>query len=144
MSFARRKLAAAGVMAVIALSGCGSGGSEAAPETETRSLEQLASEAKCQPDIQTDTDQIRQAICKNGDGRFILATFATDQGQRAWLDAAKDHGGHYLVGAKWVAVGETKMVTALRDQLGGNVEEGLSHSGAGAGGGGETHSGHDG
>lgn len=144
MSFARRKLAAAGVMAVMALSGCGSDGAEATPETMTGSLEQLASEVTCQPDVQTDTEQIRQAICENGDGRFILATFATDQGQREWLDAAKDHGGHYLVGARWVAVGETNVLTALHGRLGGNVEEGLSHPGSGGGGGGETHSGHDG
>jgi hypothetical protein len=144
MRFARQKLAAAGVLAVMALSGCGSDAAEATPETTTGSLEALASEAQCQPNIQTDTDQIRQAICENGDGRFILATFATDEGQRAWLDAAKDHGGHYLVGAKWVAVGETNVVTALRGRLGGNVEEGLSHSGSGGGGGGETHSGHGG
>jgi hypothetical protein len=118
-----QKLAPAGAVAVLALSGCGSAGDGAVPETATGSLEQLASEVNCEPDIQTDTDEIRQAICENGDGRFILATFATDQAQRAWLDATLDSGGHFLVGAKWVAVGETNVVTALRGQLGGTVEE---------------------
>lgn len=145
MRLTRKKLAMAGVVGVLALSGCGSGGEEAMPETATGSLEQLASEVNCQPDIQTDAAEIRQAICENGDGRFILATFATDHGQREWLDLARDYGGHYLVGAKWVAVGETKVVTALRGQLGGTMEEGLSHhSGSSGGGGEETHPGHDG
>ncbi|MEV5338809.1 hypothetical protein AB0K93_10015 [Streptomyces sp. NPDC052676] len=119
----------------LALAGCGSGGEEAAarvPETAEGSLEQLAAEVRCEPDIQTDADEIRQAICRNGDGRFVLATFATDRGQREWIDGAKDYGGHYLVGRKWVAVGEPKVVTALRGTLGGTLEEGQDH-GAGAG-----------
>jgi hypothetical protein len=145
MRLTREKLAMAGVVAVLALPGCGSGGGEAMPGTATGSLEQLASEVNCQPEIQTDTAEIRQAICENGDGRFILATFATDQGQREWLDLAQDHGGHYLVGAKWVAVGETTVVTTLRGQLGGTMEEGLAHhSGSSGGGGGVTHPGQGG
>lgn len=77
--------------------------------------------------------------------KFILATFATDGGQTEWLNEAKDYGGHYLVGAKWVAVGETKVVTALRGQLGGTIVEGRSHhSGSGGGEGKETHSDHNG
>jgi hypothetical protein len=114
------------------------------PETATGSLEQLASAVNCAPEFQTDEAEIRQAICENGDGRFILATFATDQGQRMWLDAAQDYGGHYLVGAKWVAVGETKVVTALRGQLGGTMEEGLAHHGSSGGGGEEMHPGRGG
>jgi hypothetical protein len=145
MRLTRQSLATVGVVAVLALSGCGSDGDEATPETATGSLEDLASKVNCAPDIQTDEDEIRQAICENGDGKFILATFATDDGQREWLIAAQDYGGHYLVGAKWVAVGETNVVTALRGQLGGTVEEGLSHHSGGSGGeGGQTHSGHDG
>ena len=144
MTLTRRKLAMAGVVGVLALSGCGSGGEEAMPETATGSLEQLASAVNCAPEFQTDEAEIRQAICENVDGRFILATFATDQGQRVWLDLAKDYGGHYLVGAKWVAVGETNVVTALRGQLGGTMEEGLAHHGSSGGGGEETHPGQGG
>ena len=143
MTLTRRKLAMAGVVGVLALSGCGSGG-EAMPETATGSLEQLAAGVDCAPEFQTDEAEIRQAICENGDGRFILATFATDQGQREWLNLAQDYGGHYLVGAKWVAVGDTKVVTALHGQLGGIIEEGRSHhSGSSGGGGNETHPGPD-
>ncbi|TPQ21769.1 hypothetical protein [Streptomyces sporangiiformans] len=150
MRLTRQKLAAAGAVAVLALSGCGSDGdgdSEEVPKTATGSLEHLAAEVKCKPNIQTDADTVRQAICKDGDRKFILATFSTDRGQREWINSSKPYGGHFLVGigAKWVAVGDSKVVTALRGQLGGTMEEGASHhSGSSGGGGTEKHSGHAG
>ncbi|MFI9805077.1 hypothetical protein ACIHEJ_12035 [Streptomyces sp. NPDC052301] len=114
--------------AVLALAGCGSGGdTEAVPPTATGSLERLAAEVKCKPNMQTDADEIRQAICDNRDGKFILATFATDRGQREWINDAKDYGGYYLVGRKWVAVGDDGVVKALRGTLGGDVEIGTDH-----------------
>ncbi|MEU7413090.1 hypothetical protein AB0B40_27890 [Streptomyces sp. NPDC042638] len=117
-----------GAAAVVALAGCGAGGdAESVPPTATGSLEHLAAEVKCTPNMQTDADEIRQAICRNGDGRFILATFATDRGQREWINDAKDYGGHYLVGRKWVAVGEDGVVKALRGTLGGDLEAGADH-----------------
>jgi hypothetical protein len=130
MKVTRPMLAVAGAAAVLVLTGCGGsdGGTQAVPETATGSLEQLAAEVKCTPEMQTDADEIRQAICKNTDGKFILVTFATDRGQREWINGAKDYGGHYLVGRKWVAVGETSTVTALRSTLGGDIEEGTDHS----------------
>lgn len=129
MRLTRPKLALAGAAAVLALAGCGSDGdSEAAvPETATGSLEHIAAEAKCTPNMQTDADTIRQAICKKGSEKYVLATFATDRGQREWLNGAKDYGGYYLVGRKWVAVGAEKTVTALQSTLGGTMEEGSAH-----------------
>ena len=129
MRLTRQRLAAAGaVAALLALTGCGSDdGGEKVPATATGSLEHIAGEAGCKPNMQTDADTIRQAICKNSDGKFVLATFATDRGQREWLNGAKDYGGYYLVGRKWVAVGKEKTVTALRGQLGGTMEEGSEH-----------------
>ncbi|MFJ2826299.1 hypothetical protein ACIPC1_01580 [Streptomyces sp. NPDC087263] len=132
MRLTRPKLTVAGAVAVLALTGCAaedtSATSDAVPVTATGSLEHIASEAGCAPELQTDADEIRQATCKNTDGQFILATFATDRGQREWINGAKDYGGFYLVGRKWVAVGEQKVVTALRDQLGGTMEVGASHA----------------
>ncbi|MFD8390205.1 hypothetical protein ACFV2N_13615 [Streptomyces sp. NPDC059680] len=120
--------------AVLALAGCGSGGgTKAVPPTATGSLESLAAEVKCAPNMQIDSDEVRQAICKNPDGRFVFATFATDRGQREWINDAKDYGGYYLVGRKWVAVGDDGVVKALRGTLGGDVEMGTDHAG---------HSGH--
>jgi hypothetical protein len=136
MRLTRTGLALTGVAAVLALAGCGSGGdSEAAvPKTATGSLEHLAATAKCDPNMQTDADEIRQAICKTGKEKYILATFATDRGQREWINTAKDYGGYYLVGRKWVAVGHEDVVTSLRDELGGDIEIGTDHSGGHSGG----------
>ncbi|MFE4049981.1 hypothetical protein [Streptomyces sp. YIM B13518] len=128
MRVTRPMRALTGAVAVLALAGCGSGGGEEqAPPTATGSLEHLAAEAKCEPDMQTDADTIRQALCAKGDEKYVLATFATDRGQREWLNTAKDYGGYYLVGRKWVAVGEEGTVTALRGVLGGTMEEGSEH-----------------
>ncbi|MER5376473.1 hypothetical protein [Streptomyces sp. NPDC002553] len=141
MKVTRPRLAAAAAAAALVLTGCGGSGGDApaVPEAATGSLEQLAAEVKCKPNMQTDADELRQAICKNPEGKFILVTFATDRGQREWINGAKDYGGHYLVGRKWVAVGETSTVTALRKKLGGDIEEGTDHS-AHTG----SHEGHEG
>jgi hypothetical protein len=78
--------------------------------------------------MQTDADTIRQAICKKGKEKYILATFSTDRGQREWINTAKDYGGFYLVGRKWVAVGHQDVVATLRGRLGGTLEVGTDHS----------------
>ena len=149
MKMTRPMLAVTAAAAALVLTGCGSDGAEeTVPVTATGSLEHLAAEVKCTPNIQIDADELRQAVCKkskNADGKFILATFATDRGQREWINGAKDYGGHYLVGRKWVAVGEeTSTVTALRKTLGGDIEEGTDHSAhvSGDPSEGATHSGH--
>ncbi|NEB05820.1 hypothetical protein [Streptomyces sp. SID13726] len=147
MRLTRPMLALTGAAAVLALAGCGSGGDAkavaAVPSAATGSLEHLAAEVKCTPNIQIDADELRQAVCKkskDADGKFILATFATDRGQREWINGAKDYGGHFLVGRKWVAVGDTtQTVTVLRKTLGGDIEEGVDHSKMG---GGASHSAH--
>lgn len=136
MSVTRKRVAggmAGAAAALLVLTGCGSddGKEGKVPETATGSLEHIAAEVGCKPNMQTDADTIRQAICKNSDGgfngKFVLATFATDRGQREWLNGAKDYGGYYLVGRKWVAVGKEKTVTSLRGALGGTMEEGSAH-----------------
>lgn len=83
------------------------------------------------PNTQTDADTIRQALRKNSDGdidgKFLLATFATARGQAKWLASVKDYGGYYLVGRKWVAVGEEKTVAGLQGTLGGEMQERSEH-----------------
>jgi hypothetical protein len=130
MKVTRPMLAMAGAVAALAaLAGCGSGTQEAkVPATASGSLEHLAAEVKCDPNMQTDADTIRQAICKKGKEKYVIATFATDRGQREWINTAKDYGGYYLVGRKWVAVGHEDVVAQLRDTLGGTLEQGTDHS----------------
>ncbi|MEW2165110.1 hypothetical protein AB0912_19270 [Streptomyces sp. NPDC007084] len=145
-----RLLAGAAVAVLLTLTGCGGGpddkagtARETVPATATGSLEDLAAEVKCRPDIQTDADEIRQGVCQVAGGKFILATFATDRGQRDWLNGAKDYGGSYLVGAKWVAVGDRKLVTGLRGTLGGSLEQGASHGAHASHGADASHGGHE-
>ncbi|MGW7195018.1 hypothetical protein [Streptomyces chryseus] len=144
----RRTAKAASAIAVLALltAGCGAGENEEkpVPETAKGSLEQLAAKVACEPNIQTDAKELRQANCRTDDGRYVLATFATDRGQREWINEAKDYGGAYLVGRKWVAVGDQKVLTALRGELGGTVETSSHHSGESGGGDEGEHSGHHG
>ncbi|MFI8866253.1 hypothetical protein ACIGNW_04975 [Streptomyces sp. NPDC053707] len=131
-----------------ALTACGGGADgddgPAVPPTASGTLEQIASKARCEPDLQTDAEEIRQANCTNDDGRYVLATFATDRGQREWINEANDYGGSYLVGRKWVAVGDAEVVAALRGRLGGTVETASPHHSGNSGSGGseEGHSGH--
>ncbi|MEU2158636.1 hypothetical protein ABZ532_27120 [Streptomyces sp. NPDC019396] len=132
-------LAALALTAVTALTGCVPDDEKAAdvPETATGSLEELAAKVTCRPNVSTDAKELRQANCATKDGKYVLTTFATDRGQREWINEANDYGGAYLVGRKWVVSGDEKVVTALRDRLGGDVETGASH-------GGHTGSGHTG
>ncbi|MCX4822618.1 hypothetical protein OG883_22500 [Streptomyces sp. NBC_01142] len=154
MSVKRNARAGLAVLALALVAACGSGddgdgrGDDAkVPATATGSLEQLAKKVECKPNIQTDADELRQANCTTDDGKYVLATFATDRGQREWINEANDYGGSYLVGRKWVAVGEAKVVTALRGRLGGEVETGSQHHSGNSGSSGgseEGHSGHHG
>ncbi|WP_306337916.1 hypothetical protein [Streptomyces sp. KL118A] len=109
------------VGALMMVMGCGSGGDDT-PRTASGSLEQLAAEAGCRPDVQTDAAELRQATCENGARRYVLVTFTNARGQAEWLDEANDYGGTYLVGgSSWVAVGGAADIAALHDRLGGTV-----------------------
>ncbi|MEU8351847.1 hypothetical protein [Streptomyces sp. NPDC048845] len=101
-----------------------------APRTATGTVEQLAEKATCEPDIQIDAAELRQGLCGEGDGRYVLTTFATHRGQQDWLSEAQAYGGSYLVGPKWVAVGEPEVLAGVRDSLGGEVETAPSHGGS--------------
>ncbi|MGW4028461.1 hypothetical protein ACWEFL_03930 [Streptomyces sp. NPDC004838] len=158
----RTARAALAVVALALVAACGSDGDgdrrgdgdgDKAPKTVTGTLEQLAARAECEPNIQTDAEELRQANCETGDGRYVLTTFATDRGLREWVNEANDYGGTYLVGRRWVASGDDDTITALRDRLGGTVENGSEHHGGsgdgattgdGSGAPSEDHSGHGG
>ena len=145
MMVTRPKLAAAAVTAVaaLALTGCSGGDSDragtaidATPVAATGSLEHLARRGglRARTSRSTPTSSVRPRVQKSPYGKFLLATFATDRGQREWINGAKDYGGFYLVGRKWIAVGDQKVIAKLRGQLGGTIEDGADHH---AGGGGE-------
>ncbi|MFI6946252.1 hypothetical protein [Streptomyces sp. NPDC050422] len=143
---ARRAAAVAGL---VLLTACGGGGNGTAiPPTATGTLEELAAKAHCEPKLRADAQDLRQANCTTDDGRYVLATFTTDRGQREWINEANDYGGSFLVGRRWVAVSDATVIAALRGRLGGMVESASPHhSGSGGSGGNENeaeHSGHRG
>ncbi|MFF7180724.1 hypothetical protein [Streptomyces sp. NPDC008121] len=123
---ARRTVEGAALAAaVLVLTGCG-GGAEA-PEEAAGTLEQIAAKAECRPDLQTEAAELRQAKCATGDGTYVLLTFASDRGQREWINEAKDYGGAYLVGRKWTVAGDERTVERVRTRLGGQVETTAPH-----------------
>ena len=125
--------AAAGLVCcagLVLLTACGGGGDgDEDPPTATGTLEELAAKAHCEPKLQTDAQELRQANCTTEDGRYVLATFATDRGQREWVNEANDYGGSYLIGRRWVAVSDATVIAALRGRLGGTVEDASPHQG---------------
>ncbi|MGP3979498.1 hypothetical protein [Streptomyces sp. KR80] len=131
--------------ALLLASGCSGGEEETeqkVPKAATGTVEQLAAKVKCKPEMQIDAEELRQGICEMKDGKIVLATFTTNQGQQNWLSEAQNYGGSYLVGPKWVAVGEIKVLGSLRGRLGGQVEKSNAHGGAHGGhGGGGSHGG---
>ncbi|MDK1472408.1 hypothetical protein QNO07_03030 [Streptomyces sp. 549] len=147
----RSAAVAASLTGVLLLAGCGGGadpteptgsaskrnGASDAPSTATGTLEQLAAKTDCKVNVEIDVDDLRRGMCTTKQGRFVLATFTTSKGQQSWLDEAMPYGGTYLVGKRWVAVGEPKVLGSVRGRLGGEVEEGESHTGGHSG---EGHS----
>ncbi|UGY92146.1 hypothetical protein [Streptomyces gobiensis] len=115
----------------VLLGACGGGTDQsAAPKPATGSLEELAAKTACEVEVDINADELRQGVCKTDDGRYVLTTFATSRGQQEWLEEAKPYGGTYLIGSRWVAVGEPDVLGSLRGRLGGEVENGDSHSGS--------------
>jgi hypothetical protein len=55
----------------------------------------------------------------------------TDKAKRTWLDAAKDWGGTYLIGPRWVIVGTPRNLGSFRQRLGADLPAGDDHSGSG-------------
>lgn len=101
------------------------GGPGTGPESgEPQTLEQLAAKTGCKPQV-ISSKELRQGNCQTSKGKFVLMTFASDKGKETWLEGAKDYGGKYLVGTKWVIVGTTPSVLEpFRDEFGGQIQRG--------------------
>ncbi|RCG23989.1 hypothetical protein DQ384_33570 [Sphaerisporangium album] len=114
----RRALAAltAAFAAAAALGGCAAKGGPA-------TVEELAAMTGCpKPQIQVDATELRQAMCTTSKGRYSVTTFATDRGQREWLDDSLGYGGAYLEGTRWIVLANTpEMLETFRQTLGGSV-----------------------
>jgi hypothetical protein len=93
-----------------------------------QSVEQLSSAIGCpEPDMQVEATELRQAVCQAPKGRYTVATFTTDKGQRDWLDEAQAYGGTYLVGPRWVVIAEPALLEDLQGGVGGAIEATQHH-----------------
>jgi hypothetical protein len=112
------------------INGSGTGPESGKPAT----IEQLAAKTGCKPEI-VNNKELRQGHCKTQRGRFVLMTFKSEDGRRTWLRGAKDYGGKYLVGTRWVIVGTGPdnvtgpLLEQFRGDLGGQIQSGRKHSG---------------
>ncbi|WP_055551580.1 hypothetical protein [Streptomyces sp. NBRC 110028] len=112
-------------------------------------LTRIADAIGCKATIVTEADELRQGACESGKGdRYTMVTFATEKGQKDWLNTSKDYGGMYLVGARWSVTGQSSgSLEPLRAKLGGDIEQGsMMHHGGSASQGGahEKSQSHDG
>lgn len=122
-------------VAAALVAGCsgGGGGAKGAatpagpPGVMVAGIEQLASKSGCRLQSQTKAVEVTQGACKTAKGRFTLVTFNSDQGQQSWLTEAKNWGGDYLVGPRWVAVSVPPTLAALRQEIGGDLQAGRKH-----------------
>ncbi|MFC4536131.1 hypothetical protein, partial [Sphaerisporangium dianthi] len=120
---ARWAAPAAAALILCALGGCGGAqAASGAPPT----VEQIAVRTGCTaPRMQVDAKELRQGMCKTARGQYSVTTFASEKGKQEWLDDALSYGGAYLVGTRWIVLGNTpEMLEPFRATLGGTVRMG--------------------
>ncbi|MFF2041777.1 hypothetical protein ACFVVX_15195 [Kitasatospora sp. NPDC058170] len=85
----------------------------------------------CVAEASSETTEITESMCTTEAVQYRILTFSSDDGCRQWLDLAKDYGGTYLTGRKWVvAAWPTEYLVPLRRRLGGVLETGTAHGAA--------------
>jgi hypothetical protein len=106
-----------------ALGGCGTarGAAVGGPAT----VEEIAARTGCRPTIQVEAADIRQGMCKTSKGQYSVTTFTSERGKQEWLDDALSYGGAYLIGTRWIVLGNTReLLESFRTTLGGDVRMG--------------------
>ncbi|MEU9037489.1 hypothetical protein AB0D45_21670 [Streptomyces sp. NPDC048352] len=97
---------------------------------KTATVEELAAALGCSAEVSMQADELRQGACATGQGAYRMTTFAAEQGLRSWLAETRVYGGVYLVGDRWVVTAQSAdALTALRERLGGTLENGSGHAG---------------
>ncbi|MCW2943214.1 MAG: hypothetical protein JWN00_6199 [Actinomycetia bacterium] len=119
---------AAGLCGVLVITaGCSSAPNP--PAAAPVSLERLAARIGCAVTAETNAAELRQGSCSGAQGRYVLLTFATPQNQDAWLTEARQWGGHYLAGTRWVIVGTPAQLKVFQAGVGGAIVAGDDHAG---------------
>ncbi|WP_433462402.1 hypothetical protein [Spirillospora sp. CA-128828] len=123
-------LAGAACVTTLALcTGCGSDSADrgrrtpgAATPARPLTLQQLGTALGCTPQQRGRAADYQQAICAAPSGQYLINTFATDKGQRAWLEYSMMYGGSYLVGPRWIIVSSPERLAPLHARLGGRIQ----------------------
>ncbi|MGW0366936.1 hypothetical protein [Streptomyces sp. NPDC002990] len=106
--------------------------------TGPTSIEAIATAIGCTAEVNVQAEELREGGCVTGQDTYRMITFAAEPGLRVWLSEARNYGGSYLVGDRWVVTTPSaQALTALRARLGGTVEHGDTHEAPATG-----HSGH--
>ncbi|MDX3540525.1 hypothetical protein PV721_40780, partial [Streptomyces sp. MB09-01] len=131
-----RPRAAFAALCVTALlcGGCGAGKAAAhrtPASAHQTSIEEIATAIGCTAEVSVEADELRQGGCETGQGGpYRMVTFAAEQGMRSWLAEARNYGGIYLVGDRWVVTARSEdALAAVRGRLGGSLETGDTHAG---------------
>jgi hypothetical protein len=114
-------------VAAVALLGTGCGGQDTDAAGGPVALERIGEAVGCTPQVQTDVRELRQGACTTARGAYVMLTFASEAGQKSWLEEAQPYGGSYLIGKRWVVEAEPEALEPVREKLGGRVEEGAHH-----------------
>ncbi|MET9468828.1 hypothetical protein ABZY44_29355 [Streptomyces sp. NPDC006544] len=101
----------------------------AAARSAPATLERIEVALGCTAEVTVDAEEVREGGCEVAGQSYRMATFAADEGRRAWLAESLPYGGTYLVGDLWVLTAPSpEALTPLRDQLGGTLQSGSSHA----------------
>ncbi|MET9323388.1 hypothetical protein ABZX75_24820 [Streptomyces sp. NPDC003038] len=96
--------------------------------TGPASIEAIATVIGCTAEVNVQAEELREGGCVTEQGAYRMVTFAAAEGLRAWLTEARNYGGSYLVGDRWVVTTPSAdALTALRARLGGSLENGDAH-----------------
>ncbi|MER8185222.1 hypothetical protein [Kitasatospora sp. NPDC094015] len=106
------------------------GSSRAAePSAGTSSVETLARRIGCTAEITATTADLRQGVCTSAGEEIWIATFPNSGARDSWTTEAKAYGGSYLVGDGWAVVLSESTADLLHGLLGGEIVNGVDHTG---------------
>jgi hypothetical protein len=125
MTYLRLTGAAALLVTLTACSGGGTayyGGGGAVPASAEQPLtvEDIAGEFGCKPQIQIEVVDLRQGVCKAKIGQFFVTTFASESGKDEWMNEAPEYQPH-LVGPRWAVLADLKVLKKVQKKVGGDL-----------------------
>lgn len=131
-----RLLLAGGLALLTLTTGCGGGSDESKVSSNTEvtaapsagvvapaKVEVIAGLIGCKVKIRTDADELREGVCHDAKGDFLITTFPEERLKLTWLDAAAIYGGKYLVGTRWVVSAPEARLKEFRPKLGGTIRQ---------------------